>query len=207
MITRVASQHAFALVVAGALMLASTTFAQDETKKREAEAVFKQATDLMDKKEYGPAIPYLQQLQTEYPDNHAVLWNLGIAFVETNENAKAAETWKRLQQVAPDDWRAISKLVQAYQALGDIKARDNEIKKLYEFRKNSPDPKVKGLERFCREQFTISGQKGFAFEYFFPLGPWKKYFVFSALDENGQEKFSISLGSYDLTTENVARTW
>jgi tetratricopeptide (TPR) repeat protein len=188
-------------VALAALAFAGIGFAEDKPETLSAESAFKTATDLMQKEQFNQAIPYLKRVQKDLPDNPAALWNLGIALVETGEHQKAAETWRSLRRVAPEDWRAISKLVQAYQALGDIKSRDAEIKALYQFRKSSLDPKVKDRERFCREQSDMAGQRVFAFEYFSPQGPWKKYFLFSIVDKKGIEQSNISLGSYDVTTE------
>jgi len=188
-------------VALATLAVGGIGFAEDKPETLSVESAFERATDLMQKRDFNQAIPYLKRVQKDLPDNPATLWNLGIALVETGEHQKAAETWRSLRKVAPDDWRAISKLVQAYQALGDIKARDAEIKVLYQFRESSSDPKVTGLERFCREQSVIAGQSVFAFEYFSPQGPWKKYFLFSIVDKKGMEQFNISLGSYDLTTD------
>lgn len=153
-------------VALGLFALIGSSLADDKSKRLAAEGLFKKATDLMQREHYTEAIPYLKQVERDFPENPAVLWNLGIALVGTGDHLKAAETWRNLRKVSPDDWRARSKLVQAYQALGDRNARDTEIKSLYEHRENSSDPKVKNDERFCREQAVMAGQTVYAFEYF-----------------------------------------
>lgn len=191
-------------VLLATLMLAVSAFAEDQPEKLSAESAFKTATGLMEKGQHKQAIPYLKRVQMELPENPSMLWNLGLALAETGNHPGAAEIWRSYRRVDPDDWRARAKLVQAYQALGDIKARDGEIKSLYEYRKNSSDAKLNAVDRFCREQSVMAGRSVFAFEYFSPQGSRQKYFLFSVVNKKGDEEFHISLGSYDSTTQ-IAR--
>jgi tetratricopeptide (TPR) repeat protein len=186
------------------LLIAGSAVAAEEPGKLSAEAAFKVAIELMAKGEYKRAIPYLIRVQTDAPVDTSLLWNLGLAYAATGEHRRAVETWQSYRRIAPDDWLARAKLIQGYQALGDLKARDGEIKSLYDYRENSSDPKVKTAERFCREQCVMGNRSVFVFEYFSPQGPWQKYFRFSVLNKKGEEAFYISLGSYDVTTE-IAR--
>ncbi|HKP04461.1 MAG TPA: tetratricopeptide repeat protein [Chthoniobacterales bacterium] len=187
-------------VVAISLILNSFAFAESSPDKLSSEAAFKTATELMGKGEFKRAIPYLSRVQRELPDDGSVLWNLGLAFAATGEHSKAVETWQSYRRIEPDDWAARAKLVQAYQALGDVKARDDEIKSLYEFRNNSSDPKVNTAERFCREQGVIANRSVFVFEYFAPPGPRPQYLRFCILNKKGEVDYYLSLGSYDDTT-------
>lgn len=187
-----------------ALLLTATAFAEEKPEKLSAEAAFKTATELMEKKDYKRAIPYLIRVQTDAPVDSSVLWNLGLAFAATGEHSKAIETWQSLRKIAPDDWQARAKLVQSYQALGDVKARDEEIKSLYEYHKNSSDPKVNSTERFCREQAVMGKRSVLVFEYFSPSGARKQFLRFCILNKKGEVDYYISLGSYDVTTD-IAR--
>jgi tetratricopeptide (TPR) repeat protein len=195
---------AIRLVALVALLLTTTSLAEEKPEKLSAEAAFKTATELMGKEDYKKAIPYLTRVQKDIPDNSSVLWNLGLAFAATGEHAKAIQNWKNLRRIAPDDWQARAKLVQSYQALGDIRARDEEVKSLYEYHKNSSDPKVKTAERFCREQGVMANRSVLVFEYFSPNGDRKQYLRFCVLNKKGDVDYYISLGSYDATTE-IAR--
>jgi tetratricopeptide (TPR) repeat protein len=185
------------------LLMAGTTLAAEEPGKLSAEAAFKVATELMGKGEYKRAIPSLIRVQTDAPVATSLLWNLGLAYAATGEHRKAVETWKSYRRIAPGDWQARAKLVQSYQALG-TKARDEEIKSLYEYRKNSSDPKVNTAERFCREQGVMGNRSVFVFEYFSPSGDRKQFLRFCVLNKKGEVDYYISLGSYDSTTE-IAR--
>jgi len=195
---QIAAIQTFALA---ALLLTATAVAEEKPEKLSAEAAFKTATELMGKRDYKRAIPYLTRVQKDLPDNSSVLWNLGLAFAATGEHSKAIETWQSYRRIAPDDWQARAKLVQSYQALGDIKARDEEIKSLYEYHNNSTDPKVNTAERFCREQAVMGNRSVFVFEYFSPSGDRKQFLRFCVLNKKGDVDYYFSLGSYDSTTE------
>lgn len=186
------------------LLLEATALAEKTPDKLSTEAAFKTATELMEKQDYKRAIPYLTRVQADVPVDSSVLWNLGLAFAAIGEHAKAIETWQSYRKIAPDDWQARAKLVQSYQALGDLKARDEEIKSLYEYRKNSSDPKVNTAERFCREQAVMGKRSVFVFEYFSPSGDRKQFLRFCVLNKKGDVDYYISLGSYDTTTQ-IAR--
>jgi tetratricopeptide (TPR) repeat protein len=195
---------AIRIVALATLLPTASAVAKEEPEKLSAEAAFKVATELMEKQDFKRAIPYLIRVQTDLPVDSSVLWNLGLAFAATGEHAKAIETWRSYRKIAPDDWQARAKLVQSYQALGDKKARDEEIKSLYEYRKNSSDPEVNTAERFCREQTTMGKRSVFVFEYFSPSGDRPQFLRFCVLNKKGDTDFYISLGSYDSTTE-IAR--
>jgi hypothetical protein len=94
----------------------------------------------------------------------------------------------------------IAKLIQTYQAIGDVKARDRELKGLYAVRAAGKDSALAKADKFCREQFVVEGQKVLAFEIFDPQGERRKYYRFSVVDADGNEAEYISLGSYESTT-------
>lgn len=193
--------------VAAVTVLIITTiagFAADKPEAMSAEAAFKKAVAFAEKQQYQQAIPYLERVRKELPNDSSVLWNLGIARSEIGDHRQALEVWKNYRKVSPDDWKARPKLIQEYQAIGDKKGRDVEIKSLYKLRGNSSDSALKSADQFCREQCVIAGRKVFAFESFSPQGPRKKFFRFSVVDKKGFEEFYLSLGSYDDTTE-IAR--
>jgi tetratricopeptide (TPR) repeat protein len=187
-----------------AISLASFALAKEQPEKMSAETAFKTAIEFMEKRDYKRAIPYLVRVQAEAPVETSVLWNLGLAYASTGEHLKAVETWESYRHIAPDDWQARAKLVQSYQALGNTKARDDEIKALYEHRNNSSDPKVNGAERFCREQTMMANRSVFVFEYFSPTGDRQQFLRFCVLNKKGEVDYYFSLGSYDSTTE-IAR--
>jgi len=189
------------LALAILLLASNPLFAADDAA---AEAAFKRGVELMEKRAFKDAIPLLQQAEKSFPDAPGLLWNLGIASAEIEDHAQALAYWQKYRKSEPDDWKAIPKLIQTYQATGDLKARDRELEALYALRAGGKDAAVAKADKFCREQFVVEGRKVFAFETFDPHGPRRMFYRFSVVDAAGNEAEYISLGSYDSTTE-VAR--
>lgn len=188
------------LAVIVAMLAVSRAWAEDLDSK----TAFRRGVELMEQGRFKAAIPFLKQAEKAFPTNPSVLWNLGIASAEVENHTEALSYWQKYQKVESQDWKAISKLVQTYQAMRNDAARDREIKILYALRRRSTDPKLARAEEFCREQFVVGRQKIFAFELFEPKGEKRIYYRFSAVDGEGNESFFISLGSYELTTQ-IAR--
>jgi tetratricopeptide (TPR) repeat protein len=192
----------FACAAISLVIVASRASAEEQLAP---EAAFQRGADLMEKRRFKEALPYLKKAEKAYPTSPGVLWNLGIANSEVGNASEALSNWQKCRKAKPDDWKATAKVIQAYQALGDARARDREIQGLYALRAKGQDVDLRKAARFCREQFVVAGHRLFAFEYFEPQGERRLYYRFSVVDEeSGRERSYISLGSYDLTT-NVLR--
>ncbi|MBI3832239.1 MAG: hypothetical protein HY291_22140 [Planctomycetes bacterium] len=139
------------------------------------------------------------------PKHQETLYNGGLAAFLSGDFKTAAEWWKRLKEKAPDDWRLRAKLIQAYQALNDAKARDAERAELFALRAKSKDEDFLHWPSYCRDQLSANGKKVMAFEYFKLEGDRAMRYRFSVLNAEGnKEEYFISLGSYELTNA-VAR--
>jgi tetratricopeptide (TPR) repeat protein len=191
------------LLIASVIVFASKGHSADLDSLSSKNA-FEKGASLMEQGKHKEAIPYFKHVQKEDPGNPNVLWNLGIACAEVGSYREALETWQKYRNAEPNDWLARPKIIQSYQALGETKSRDKEIKELYASRDSGQDSKLKNADRFCREQFTVDGKKVFAFEYFAPKDPRMMYYRFSIVDQKGNEDFYISLGSYKSTVD-IAR--
>ena len=187
-------------------VVAAAALAQASGAETSPEERFSKAIEYLEDDRFSEAIPLLESVRESHPSDPAVLWNLGIASAATGRDASALEYWRLYRTVQPDDWRGIAKLVQTHQALGDLKARDRERDALFAFRRDSPDPAVKGLDRYCREQGMLGGRRVFVFEYFEPSGPMAVYYDFSFVDLAGIREFRITLGSYDFTNQIAHET-
>jgi tetratricopeptide (TPR) repeat protein len=164
------------------------------------EAAFKRGAELMEKGQFKEAVPYLKRAEKAFPTAPPILWNLGIASAELGNHAEALIYWQKYHKGEPD-WRSIPKLIQSYQAMGDLKARDRELRALYDLRASGKDPKLAAADKFCREQFVAGGQKIFAYEIFEPRGERRMYYRFSIVGADGRETSFIWLGSDDTTTQ------
>jgi tetratricopeptide (TPR) repeat protein len=160
---------------------------------------FNKAAEFMEKGQFAEAVPILEALAEEY-ESENVLWNLGIAATEIHENDKALKVWLQYRKLAPDDWRGRAKLVQAYQATGNMKARDEERAALISLWERGDDADLKKQETFCREQIIEADLRVFVFEHFRPAGEFMVIYSFE-VRAPGAEDYRVSLGSYEGTNQ------
>jgi tetratricopeptide (TPR) repeat protein len=193
------------LAIAAALAAPITSGAQVKPQnppsaEAVAEKAFSDGNELMEQRKYKEALARYQEGLAKTPDSTGLLFNGGIAAFMSKDFATAEKLWKSLAELDPEDWQPRAKLVQAYQALGDLKARDEQRHMLLDLRKSGKSEDLNKLDFYCREQFEAAGKKVLAFEHFELKGERALRYVFSILDESGEGvAFRISLGSYETT--------
>jgi len=163
------------------------------------EAQFSKAVAFMDEKKFAEAVPILEALARDY-ESEDLLWNLGIAATEIHENDKALKAWLQYRKLSPDDWRGRAKLVQVYQATGNMKARDDERAALISLWEKGADADLKKQSTFCREQIIEADRRVFVMEHFHPDGEFMVFYSFE-VRAPGAEDYRISLGSYEGTNQ------
>jgi tetratricopeptide (TPR) repeat protein len=146
------------------------------------------------------AIQAMERVRVVVPNDSTVLWNLGLWYAELQDHESALEMWEQCRRVDSGDWQVRAKLIQAYQALGEIELRDREREALLSWYDLATDEERSKIDLFCREQFTVGGTKVMAFEFFEPSGDRRVYLRFTILDADGNEDYRYSLGSYGTTT-------
>lgn len=152
----------------------------------------------MVKDERSPdAIASLRRAIELDPADSISWYNLGQVHQNRREPDEALKAFAEVAKLRPEDWRAKAKLVQCHAALGDVASRDAGIAELKSLHAAG---KIQA-ELFCREQFAHNETPVMAFEYFKPSGERAVRFSFRVLDEKGETKYRVSLGSYDATTE------
>lgn len=167
-----------------------------------AEEAFQRGADLAEAGEHARALPLFQAALRTFPDNPSILWNLGVSSSELGDHVQALNYWNSYPAQSQTDWRAHAKLVQVYQALGDLRSRDPARSKLLEMRQTAEaGSDLAQATVFCREQTTIRGLRVMAFETFEPTGDRKVFYTFYALNAVGKESFRVSLGSYEVTNK------
>jgi tetratricopeptide (TPR) repeat protein len=199
------------IVLLAVLVLAPAHAAQSGTAPSAAvvaaEKAFLEGNELMEKGKFAEAHQRYVEGLKHLPDDPSLLYNASTAAVRSGNYAAASVHLKKLVAAFPDDWQARAKLIQTHQALGDLKARDDERAALFALRKrgggrDTDDPKVSlsQQEMYCRERFEAGGRQVMAFEHFELKGPRGRRYVFIVLEASGEkEDYNISLGSYDLT--------
>jgi tetratricopeptide (TPR) repeat protein len=170
-----------------------------QSQNADVQTRFKQAVTLSEQGRFADAVPILEALAKDSP-SEGVFWNLGLAEADQLQHGKALEAWLAYQQIAPDDWRARTKLIQTYQALGNLKARDEEREALVSLWGTGKNADLSKQELFCREQIRLGKKHVFVLEYFRPAGERRVFYSF-IVTEPGTEQFKISLGSYDATNQ------
>jgi len=186
------------LLVAVILLVSLTARGQDVS----AEEAFRRGADLAEAGKHAEAIPLFLVAHRASPDDPAILWNLGVSSSEVGNHAQALTYWNSYLAQRPTDWRAHAKLVQVYQALGEIQSRDAARSKLIAMRQSAePSSELGQANMFCREQTTVTGRRVMVFETFEPTGDRKIFYTFYVLNSAGEESSRISLGSYELTNK------
>ncbi len=188
------------LLIVGLLAAANGVTQLASAGEQTPQQQFAGAVALMASHKYAEAIPLLEALTSSYP-TATVFWNLGLSAAEVGDNAKALQAWRAYRELAPDNWQGRAKLVQAYQALGELAARDRERAALVALWQTGSDAELSAQPIFCREQFRQDGQKMMVLEYFKPSGPTMVVYSFVGVNDAGQHEFKLSLGSYDSTNQ------
>ena len=178
----------------------SATQQPQASQQAQAERAFAMGNTLMQQRKPDQALVHYKEALSILSNDPALLFNAGVAAFGSKDFAFAAETWKKLKEIEPLDWRARSKLIQAYQALNKLPERDKERAELFEMWKSGKPEDLKKQTEFCRDQFEVKGQKVMAFELYELKGERALRYVFSILNktEDGEE-WRVSLGSYKTT--------
>jgi tetratricopeptide (TPR) repeat protein len=178
--------------------------AGQSSREQIADQDFKAGNELMAQHKPAEALLRFQEALAIEPNDTSVLFNGGLAAYLSNNFATAADLWKRLKALDPEDWRARSKLMQVYQALGKTMERDAERAELFALWKSGKNADLSTQSTYCREQFEVNGIKVMAFERFEFKGDRPVRYVFNRVDVEGKaEDHWYSLGSY----EDTNRVW
>lgn len=165
-----------------------------------AEQSFYAGNGLMEQGKYEQALARYREGLSSAPTEPALLYNGGLAAYLSNDFNSAALMWRRLSDSEPENAEARIKLVQAYQALGNLTARDTERAIVFELRSSGKAPDLAKEESYCRDQFVVNGRRVYAFEHFELRGERAIRYTFVVLDETGnREELRVSLGSYEST--------
>ncbi len=159
-----------------------------------------EADELFAAKRYPEAVLRYRECLDASPDRPTALFNGGLAAYMAGRHDLAVEWWERLRARESKDLVLLTKLVQAYEALGDRANRDARRAALLELRAELPPEERARRVRFCRDQFRVGERRLMVFEYFELEGDRPLRFRFSVLDEKDAEAWNVSLGSYESTT-------
>ncbi len=181
------------------LCMQSSGFSQ-KTVLPDTDDAFRAGDLLMGEKKYCEALTRYKEGLTSSPDDSSLLYNGGLAAFQCKQYLEAVNLWSHLKGVDSSDWQTRAKLIQAYQVLGKLSEREEERAALFDLRKQNPSGDLAKQVEYCRDQFEAGGERVMAFEHFELKGDRAVRYVFSIIDESKQEeKYRLSLGSYDTT--------
>jgi tetratricopeptide (TPR) repeat protein len=152
-------------------------------------------------KKYGEAFAAYREATAQDPQNADLLYNTGLMAYLSGQAKEAVAYWSRLKVLEPNAWRVSSKLIQAYEAAGQVHERDRERAALYKLRNETKDDELRKLKFYVRDQFSVGKTKLMVVEYFDLAGNEPIRFSFDILGAEGEPvKTRYTLGSYETTT-------
>lgn len=165
-----------------------------------------QSINLANGEKFEDAVNLLENIVHKVPNHGSILWNLASFSAEAEKHEKALKYWSHLAKIEPKNMHIQSKIIQSYQALNDIKNREQAIDKIMAMYKDNNDKNYIKQNIFCREQYKVGTWKVFVFQYFNPGKEDQYFYRYSVTDKTGSERFWLSLGSYQSTTEFARET-
>lgn len=166
-----------------------------------ASTVLEEGNQLFEAGRYNDALAKYEQVLKLESKHSDALYNGGMAAHLAGNPAKAAELWERLRAERPGDLQLQAKLVQVYEAAGDVVKRDKARKEIFILHSKLGAKERAERESYCREQFVRNGRRVLALEFFELAGKRAVRYAFVVLTADGKEDYRLSLGSYDSTTQ------
>ncbi len=171
-------------------------------KRAALDVAFKNGNDALAQKKYAEAVMEYKKVLALVPDETSTLWNCGMASFSAKDYVTSVQCWKRLRTLVPpvpeeDDSFTVAKvsakLIQAYQAMGDQPARNQERVALVKLRNSKVDPALIKRSAFCCDQFTVDGKSVFAYDYFALTGKLGIRYDFVVTKPDGTMDYHVAL--------------
>jgi tetratricopeptide (TPR) repeat protein len=173
----------------------------DEDVKAMLNGLFRESVEAAQAGRLEEAAGKLETILATGFANPGALWNLGTLRSQLQQHDRALKVWEGYRRLAPEDWRARPKVIQACQALGDGPRVEREREELLALRRAGAPPELAAEPHYCREQFRVGDRPVVAYEHFDPAGPQRVFYAFLVGNPDGTMAGRYSLGSYDYTTE------
>jgi hypothetical protein len=145
-------------------------------------------------------VPTILHSQTTKIIDPEILYDRAVTSLDQGNYSAAIADLKELKHQFTMDLIIRSKLVVAYDNIGDTKQRDQERLELIQVHSTSTDPKISSVEAFERDYFHLGKQPISCIEYFNLVGDRPIRYSFLVLDTSGNTtQRRITLGSYERT--------
>lgn len=151
-----------------------------------------------EQEDFDAALEYFERAVTVDSKDVDLNYNCGQMSQNLGRSREALKFFQAVAKLAPDDWRAQTKIVQCAEAVGDTKTRDQARERVFKLKRQKKIDK----ELFVRDQFKVTDRLVMAMEYFELGGDEAVRYSFNVMDDTGTKSlYRISLGSYDCTNE------
>ncbi len=195
----------FALLIA-LLIPKAELFAQDDTKNETVRALEQQANDAYDTRNYSEAVRLYKKAVSLRPNDeisYASRINGGRAAIYIGKYEDCVELIGGLFELEPDLYRINSseELLRCLHRLDRRDAIDVEIERLTDLWHDLPDMQKQKKQVFARDTFEVGDYRVVAFQFIEPSGDHMRLFMFMAQRVDGGLPTTISLGSYEGTTQ------
>ncbi len=189
-------------ILAAGLLLLSPPHSSGALFGWRTDDLLEEGTAFMQGGNYGEALKKFSEALKLSPEDKKCLYNAGLAAYMAGNFNMAARSWEELLGLEPGDWKVRAKLIQTYQSLGDLKARDKNRDILLAMRGKGGDKELARAEEYCRDQFSAGGRKVMAYERFeFAVEQAVLYKFFIFKPNTQAVDYTISLGSYESATK------
>jgi tetratricopeptide (TPR) repeat protein len=170
-----------------------------ELDKRLADAPYNAGVVLARAGKQKDAAVYFDRALGADPTHVDAAYNAGQSYYDTKQFATAADRWTTAFQLAPDDFNAAKKIVQAYMALGNdveaMKARE----KVFALKTAAKDPQLAKMKSYVFDQFDVGKYHIYVYEAFDTSGDLAYVYQFQVTERDRP------LGSVNLETSAVIR--
>ena len=136
------------------------------TTRAQAQNTPEYRSELAHQKNYPEALKAYREALEKDLMNPALLFNVGLMAYLAGKPEESLDPWLKLKEIEPQNWRVRTKLIQAYEALGQPGKRDAEIAALLKLRKTTTDKVLKETKFFIRDQFSVGETRVMVFDYF-----------------------------------------
>jgi len=147
--------------------------------------------------EFSRAIVLADSMLRGCPDFAPGWWTLGHLFTEIEKPESAAICWEKYRRLAPDDWRVLPGLIQAYQSQMDSVRRDERRALLLRMFEDGKDTSLASRTEYLRDAFRVDTSSVEVYEQFRPTGDRQVFIYFYWFDSAGKQIANFSLGSYE----------